>query len=166
MSLSAAQSLAAHHVLEGFSSGEPALDQWLIRRARANQVSGATRTFIACDGDRIAGYYALASGGVATMAATGRFRRNMPDPVPVVVLARLAVDLSWQGKGLGRSLFHDCTWRVSQAADLLGIRGIVVHAISPQAKDFYLRLGFDPSPLDPMMLMVTLGDIRQALGIG
>lgn len=166
MSLSAPQSLAAHRVLEGFSSGEPALDQWLIRRARANQVSGATRTFIACDGDRIAGYYALASGGVATVAATERFRRNMPDPVPVVVLARLAVDLSWQGKGLGRSLFHDCTSRVSQAADLLGIRGIVVHAISPQAKDFYLRLGFDPSPLDPMMLMVTLGDIRQALGIG
>ncbi|MBP7339200.1 MAG: GNAT family N-acetyltransferase, partial [Niveispirillum sp.] len=93
MSLSAPQPLAAH-VLEGFSSGEAALDPWLIRRARANQVSGATRTFIACDGDRIAGYYALASGGVATLAATGRFRRNMPDPVPVVVLARLAVDIS------------------------------------------------------------------------
>lgn len=87
----------------------------------------------------------------------------MPDPVPVAILARLAIDTSWQGRGLGRSLFQDCAHRVSQAADLMGIRGILVHALRPQARDFYLRLGFDPSPLDPMILMVRLDDIRAAL---
>jgi predicted N-acetyltransferase YhbS len=161
--LSAPVPLAGHHLLDGFRCGEPELDHWLIRRARTNQVSGATRTFVVCDDDRVVAYYALASGGVATLAATGRFRRNMPDPVPVAILARLAIDTSWQGRGLGRSLFQDCAHRVSQAADLMGIRGILVHALRPQARDFYLRLGFDPSPLDPMILMVRLDDIRAAL---
>jgi predicted N-acetyltransferase YhbS len=88
----------------------------------------------------------------------------MPNPVPVVVLARLAIDLTWQKRGLGRALMRDATSRVLQAADLIGIRGILVHAISEQAKDFYLALGFDPSPLEPLTLMVTLTDVRLILG--
>lgn len=87
----------------------------------------------------------------------------MPDPIPVVVLGRLAIDLSQQGKGLGRALFRDCALRVAHAADTIGIRGIVVHAISEEAKAFYMALGFDPSPVDPMMLMVTLGDIQESM---
>lgn len=87
----------------------------------------------------------------------------MPDPVPVVVLGRLTVDRAYQGHGIGSALFRDAALRVSQAADTIGIRGIVVHAISEQARKFYLALGFDPSPLDPMTLMVTLADIRTAL---
>ena len=109
------------------------------------------------------GYYALASGGIAVQSGVGRFRRNMPDPIPVAVLGRLAIDRSQQGRGLGRALFRDCAQRVAHAADTLGIRGIVVHAISDQAKAFYLALGFDPSPSDPLTLMVTLGDIRHLL---
>ena len=109
------------------------------------------------------GYYALASGSIAVQDAPGRFSRNMPNPIPVVVLARLAVDRAYQGRGLGRALFRDSARRVANAADAIGIRGVVVHAVSEQAKAFYLALGFDPSPRDPMTLMVTLPDLRAAL---
>lgn len=163
MTLSPPEPLADHHEIEEFNSGEASLDGWLRRRARANQVSGASRTFVVCEGKKVIGYYALASGAVTAEAAPGRFRRNMPDPIPVAVLARLAVDHGWQGKGLGRALFRDAARRVAQAADAIGIRDIVVHAISAEAKKFYLALGFDPSPREPMMLMVTLPDVRAAL---
>jgi predicted N-acetyltransferase YhbS len=139
------------------------LDDWLKRRARPNQVSGASRTFVACEGESVVGYYALASGSITVQDVTGRFRRNMPDPIPVVVLARLAVDRAYQGRGLGRALFRDSAWRIVNAADVIGIRGVIVHAISEQAKAFYLALGFDPSPRDPMTLMVTVSDLHAAL---
>jgi predicted N-acetyltransferase YhbS len=162
-SLSRAAPLADHHQVDDFHSGEPTLDDWLRRRARANQASGATRTFVVCDGEAVVGYYALASGAVALASVPGRFRRNMPDPVPVAILARLAVDHAYQGRGLGRALFRDGARRVAQAADAIGIRGIVVHAISEEARTFYLALGFDPCPHEPMTLAVTLADIRAAL---
>ncbi|MBN9244865.1 MAG: GNAT family N-acetyltransferase [Mesorhizobium sp.] len=163
MRVAAPEPLAAHHELEAFTSGVDGLDQWLTRRALKNQVSGASRTFVACDGRRVLAYYALASSAVAVDAAPGRFRRNMPDPVPVVVLGRLAVDQSLQGSGFGRALVRDAGKRVIQAADTIGIRGLVVHALSMEAKAFYERVGFEPSPLDPMMLLVTLDDLKSAL---
>ncbi|MFN3326859.1 MAG: GNAT family N-acetyltransferase [Bryobacteraceae bacterium] len=151
------------HDIGNFISGEPSLDEWLRRRARANQVSGASRTYVVCSGNtRVVAYYALASGVVTAKSAPGRFRRNMPDPIPVVVLARLAVDSEWQRQGIGRALFRDAAMRVTQAADVIGIRGIVVHAISEAARKFYLSLGFVPSTREPMTLMVTLGDIVAA----
>jgi len=149
------------HELNDFFSGVSSLDDWLKRRARANQVSGASRTFVVADQRKVVGYYALASGALAVASSVGRFRRNMPDPIPVAVLGRLAIDRAQQGRGLGRALFRDCALRVVHAADTIGIRGIVVHAISDQAKAFYQALGFDPSPADPMTLMVTLADIRR-----
>jgi GNAT superfamily N-acetyltransferase len=155
--------LADHHDIGDFSSGEASLDDWLRRRARANQVSGATRTYVVCEERRVIAYYALASGVVTAESAPGRFRRNMPSPIPVAVLARLAVHRDWQGRGIGRALFRDAARRVAHAADAIGIRGMVVHAISKEAKNFYLALGFDPSPREPMTLMVTLSDIRSAL---
>ena len=164
MPLSSPEPLSEAHELAEFSSGVASLDDWLNRRARANQVSGATRTFVVAESARLVGYYALASGGIAVTSSVGRFRRDMPDPIPVVVLGRLAVDQSQQGKGLGRALFQDCALRVAAAADTIGIRGIVVHAISEQAKAFYVALGFDPSPVESMTLMVTLQDIRQLIG--
>jgi GNAT superfamily N-acetyltransferase len=156
--------LGEAHNLDEFRCGETSLDEWLRRRARANQLSGATRTYVACEGQRVIGYYALASGIIAVEGAPGRFRRNMPNPIPVVVLARLAIDQRWHGKGLGRALFRDAARRVAQAADVIGIRGILVHALSEDAKKFYLALGFEPSPRESMTLMVTLADIRAALG--
>jgi GNAT superfamily N-acetyltransferase len=155
--------LAADHNLGDFASGEVSLDDWLRKRARANQASGASRTYVICEGLRVIGYYALASGAVALTGVPGRFRRNMPNPVPVVILGRLAVDRSWQGKGLGRALFRDAAQRVVQAAETIGIRGILVHAISEEARNFYLALGFEECPGQPMMLVVTLSDLRCAL---
>jgi GNAT superfamily N-acetyltransferase len=155
--------LADHHQLDDFSSGEASLDDWLKRLARANQASGASRTFVVCDGEKVGGYYAVASGAVTVESVPGRFGRNMPDPVPVAILARLAVHEAYQGRGLGRALFRDGARRVAQAADAIGIRGIVVHAISENARKFYLALGFDPSPREPMTLVVTLSDIRATL---
>jgi len=161
--LSPAAPLADHHEVDDFSSGEPSLDDWLRRRARANQASGATRTFVVCQGHKVVGYYALASGAVTVERVPGRFRRNMPDPIPVAILARLAVDQTYQGRGLGRALFRDGARRVAQAADAIGIRGIVVHAISEEALKFYVALGFDACPREPMTLVATLADIRAAL---
>jgi GNAT superfamily N-acetyltransferase len=163
-SLSSPDPLADDHQTEVFDSGEPVLDDWLRRRARANQASGAFRTYVVCEGKRVVvAYYALASGAVAQGTVSGRFRRNMPDPIPVVVLARLAVDTQYQGRGLGRALFRDAARRVAHAADTIGIRGIVVHAISEEARKFYIALGFEPCPAEEMTLVVTLRDIRATL---
>jgi GNAT superfamily N-acetyltransferase len=161
--IGAPQPIEAGHGLEDFDSGVAALDDWLRRRALANQGSGASRTYVICEERTVVGYYALASGAVDVAAATGRFRRNMPDPTPVAILARLAVDRRYHGQGLGRLLFRDAALRVLNAADAIGIRGILVHAISDEAAALYRALGFDPSPLDPMTLMVTLADVRASL---
>ena len=162
MTIAAPAPLVEHHVIEKFDCGVAALDDWLKRRARANASSGASHTYVACDGDRAVGYYSLAAGAVTQVATPGRFRRNMPDPIPVVVLGRLAIDRSHQGKGIGRALFRDAGLRVLQAADIIGIRGLLVDAISEKAKAFYLALGMTPSPLNPMTLMVTLSDLKAA----
>jgi GNAT superfamily N-acetyltransferase len=144
MNFTPPEPLAERHAISDFSCGTAALDDWLQRRALNNQNSGATRTFVLCIDERVVGYYALASGSINTQSVLGNFRRNMPDPIPVVILARLAIDRSCQGRGLGRAL----------------IRGIIVHAISAPAKDFYLALGFDVSPLEPMTLTIALKDLR------
>jgi GNAT superfamily N-acetyltransferase len=162
--LSRPEPLADAHELNDFFCGVDSLDDWLKRRARANQVSGASRSFVVADNHKVVGYYALASGAIAAASSVGRFRRNMPDPIPVAILGRLAIDRSQQGRGLGRALFRDCALRVAHAADTIGIRGVVVHAISDQAKAFYQELGFDRSPAEPMTLMVTLADIRNLSG--
>jgi GNAT superfamily N-acetyltransferase len=140
--LSPPEPLSDDHQTDTFDSSEPVLDDWLRRRARANQVSGASRTYVVCQGKRVVAYYALASGAIAQAGVPGKFRRNMPDPIPAVVLARLAVDRGYQGGGLGRALFRDAAHRVAHAADTIGIRGIVVHAISEEARKFYIALGF------------------------
>ena len=164
--LSAPEPLTDDHQIDSFDSGETVLDDWLRRRARANQATGASRTYVVCEGKRVVAYYAVASGAIAQAAAPGRFRRNMPDPIPVVVLARLAVDRNYQGRGLGRALFRDAARRVEHAAEAIGIRGIVVHAISEEARKFYIALGFDPCPAESMTLVVTLRDVRATLEPG
>ena len=163
--LSSPEPLSDDHQTESFDSGEPALDDWLRRRARANQASGASKTYVVCEERRVVAYYALAAGAIDQAAVPGRFGRNMPDPIPVVVLARLAVDRNHQGRGLGRALFRDAAHRIAHAADTIGIRGIVVHAISEEARKFYIALGFDPCPDEAMTLVVALRDILAALGI-
>ena len=158
--LQAPQLLTAEHLLGEFDSGVPSLDDWLRRRAMLNQAKGASRTYVASDTGRVVAFYALAVSAVSSGAAPGRFKRNMPDPIPVVVLGRLAIARSHQGRGLARALFQDSAQRVVHASDAIGIRGLLVHAISDEAKSFYLSLGLAPSPIEPMTLMATIDDLR------
>ena len=114
-------------------------------------------------GKRVVGYYALAAGAVAHAEAPGRVRRNMPDPVPVMVIGRLAIDQTAQGQALGSALLRDAVLRIVQAAEIAGIRAILVHAISERAKRFYEKSGFVASPIEPMTLMITVAEARKAL---
>ena len=151
------------HDVAAFESGVPELDDWLKKRALANEATGASRTYVVCADGRVVGYYALATGSVAHGQAPGRIRRNMPDPVPVMILGRLAVDRAWRGRDLGRSLLRDAVLRTLQAATIGGIRAILVHAISDDAKRFYQHYGFGASPVDPLTLMITLAEAEAAL---
>lgn len=144
------------HDLSLFQSGNDTLDEWLRRRARSNQVSGASRTYVVAEGQRVVGYYCLASGALDLADAPGPIRRNMPDPIPMAVLGRLAIDGDWQGKGLGAALLQDAVLRTTQAAAIMGIRGLLVHAISDEAKAFYEHYGFQCSPNHPMTLVLSL----------
>jgi GNAT superfamily N-acetyltransferase len=161
--LEAPRPLTSDDDLDSFSCGIAPLDHWLRRRARPNQAEGASRTFVCCAGKRVAGYYSLAAGSVLREAATGSVRRNMPEPVPVVLIGRLAVDKAWQGQGLGADLLRDAILRILGAAGTIGVRAILVHAISPEAKTFYEKYGFHASPLDPMTLMVTVAEAARMM---
>lgn len=155
--LSAPQPLVASHVISEFDCGEASLDDWLKRRALINQVSGASRTFVVTDQDnRVCGYYALAAGAVAHQLATGSLRRNMPDPIPVLILARLAVDHRTQGIKLGAGLLRDAVNRAESVAQNAGVRALVVHALNEKARAFYEYYGFSVSPIHPLTLMLRL----------
>jgi GNAT superfamily N-acetyltransferase len=158
--------LSPAHDLSGFDCGEPALDDWLRRRAWQNQASGASRTYLVCAGRRVVGYYTLAAGAVAHADAPGRIRRNMPDPVPVMVLGRLAVDKAFHGEGVGTGLLRDAVLRTVQAEEIVGIRAIMVHAISEAAKCFYEKYGFVASPTDPLTVMITVAEAAKWIGRG
>lgn len=161
LDLTAPQPLTDAHRLDGFSCGEPVLDDWLRRRAMANQVSGASRTFVVAGQDgRVYGYYAIAAGAVSHQMATGGVRRNMPDPIPVMVLARLAVDHGAQGIKLGGALLQDAVKRALVVAQNMGVRAVLVHALHDRAKLFYEHYGFQASPTDPMTLMLQLNSTR------
>jgi len=161
--IGAPEHLTPEHDLAAFDSGVAALDDWLRRHALANEQVGGSRTYVVCAGGRVVGYYALGAGGVAHTAAPGRVRRNMPDPVPVMILGRLAVDRAYQSRGLGVGLLRDAILRTLQAAEVGGIRAILVHAISEEARRFYERHGFVASPIDPMTLMITIAEAKKAL---
>jgi predicted N-acetyltransferase YhbS len=158
------EKLRSEHDSSEFDSGEPALDDWLRRRALNNETSGASRTYVVSMGSKVVGYYALSAGAIAHIHAPGRIKRNMPDPIPVVVLGRLAVDRNWHGKGIGIGLLRDAVLRAVQAAEIAGVRAILVHAISDAAKRFYEKYGFIASTLDPMTVMITIAEARKIIG--
>ena len=151
--------IADHHNFDTFNCGVASLDNWLKKRARSNERSRASRTYVLCDGDRVIGYYTLASGSLANKMAPGRIKRNRPDPIPVMVLGRLAIDREYQGNKLGDALLREAILRVLQVADLAGIKAILVHAISEDAKKFYSDRGFIVSPFEPMTLALPLASM-------
>lgn len=157
MKLHAPQPLTADHQLNTFNCGETSLDEWLKRRALLNQSNGASRTFVVVDESQLVmGYYALAAGAVHHQDATRPIRQNMPDPIPVMVLARLAVDIRTQGMQLGAGLLRDAVDRSLAVAKNTGVRALLVHALHERAKQFYLYFGFQASPVHPLTLMLRL----------
>ena len=155
--LSAPQPLTAAHLLDEFKCGEVVLDEWLKRRAMTNQISGASRTFVVQEQkNRVYGYYAMAAGAVSHQMATSAVRRDMPDPIPVMVLARLAVDHRAQGSKLGAALLQDAVNRAVVVSHNAGARALLVHALHDRAKAFYEHYGFQCSPFNPMTLMLKL----------
>jgi len=136
------------------------LDDWLKRRAFKNQAEGASRTYVVTNDDgTVLAYYALAAGSVIAAEATGAVRRNMPSPIPVVILARLAVDKSLQGNGFGKALLRDALLKTIQAADTIGVRALLIHALDEDAAAFYEKFGFSRSPADSLVLMVPLKSV-------
>jgi GNAT superfamily N-acetyltransferase len=149
--------LRPEHDLSSFSCKHESLNNWLVKRALANGASGASRTYVVCSGERlVVGYYALAAGALAAGAAPTRLRRNMPDPLPLIVLGRLAVDSAWAGRGIGSGLLKDAVLRSMQAAELIGVRALLCHALDQEAKRFYLERGFVESPLDSLIVLLGL----------
>jgi predicted N-acetyltransferase YhbS len=147
-----------------FDSGEPSLDEYLRNRALTNHLQGASRCFVSCRNDQVVGYYALASASIQHRDLTGRFRRNMPDSVPAILLSRLAVSHKEQGSGLGRDLLRDAIARSVRAADIVGVRALLVHALHDRARAFYLHFDFEPSPTDPLHLLLLMKNARTAMG--
>jgi GNAT superfamily N-acetyltransferase len=154
------------HMLDGFDSGVESLNVWLIEHARQAVAAGSARVFVMPDAEqhRVCGYYALAAAAVANEQATERARKGQPrHPIPAVLLARLAVDVSVQGRGIGAWLLQDAMRRALSASEAVGMRVLLVHALDDNARSFYERWGFEPSPTDPLNLQMLFKDIRKSL---
>lgn len=151
------------HRVDAFRCSKPELELWLKQRARKNQLEGASRTFVVCAGDEIVGYYALAAGAVLHEKVPGSTRCNMPDPIPVVVLGRLAVHSEWTGQGIGSGLLKDAVLRTVALAEQMGIRALFCHAIDEEAKQFYLHHGFVESPIEPLKVVLNIAKLAKGL---
>lgn len=156
--------IAPEHRLDAFDCGAPSLDAWLKRRAFRNQFCRTSRTFVTCEEDRVVGYYSLALGLLATAQPVRRRRGHSFSPIPIVVLGRVAVDRRCQACGLGRALVYDAVTRVAAAAEAIDVVGVVAHAVSAEARQFYLRLGFKHSTDDERSLILPLADLATILG--
>jgi GNAT superfamily N-acetyltransferase len=152
------------HNVETFDCVTHILNDWLKKRAYQNEVQGVSRTYVVCYENLVVGYYSLANGCVFHADAPGKVKRNMPNPIPAMILGRLAVDLNHQGKGIGIGLVQDAVKRTLQASEIAGIRVILVHALNDTAKQFYQeKCGFKVSPVNDLTLMVLLKDIKASL---
>ncbi|MGP0029770.1 MAG: GNAT family N-acetyltransferase [Acidimicrobiales bacterium] len=153
--------LTGDHVLERFDCGKPALDEWLRNRALANQASGASRTWVVVEESfsDVVAYYASSTASIMRSAAPTRVRKNQPEQIPAILLARMAVDRRHTGMGLGAALLKHFMLKALEVAQSVGVRVILIHAKDDAAKDFYSHYGFVESPFDPLTLMLLLGDL-------
>ena len=151
--------IQSSHDVSSFDCGNPLLNDWLKRRALANHSGGATRCYVVTQANAVVAYYAMSAGAVAASQATGNVKRNMPDPIPVLVLARLAIDQRYQSQGLGKALLKDAVLRAMRVARDVGVWALLVHAIDSSAEAFYLKHGFGASPMAPLTLMLRLPEI-------
>jgi GNAT superfamily N-acetyltransferase len=159
------EKLRPDHPIEGFDCGREELNRYLLRYAWVNQQAGAAQTYVGLVGDAIIGYHTLAVGEVSREEAPERLTKGLArHPVPIMLLARLAVDRRWQAKGVGKALLKDAMQRTLQAADIAGIRAFAVHAKDEDARKFYEKFDFIHSPTDPMHLFVLIKDVRRMLG--
>lgn len=165
MAWTAPEPLAAHHLLDGFDCGKPTLNDWLLRHARQAQGGGSVRTFVACEDNRAAGYFSLTVGQVDTLDAPERLRKGMGQyAIPVVILARLAVDKREHGRGIGTGLLKDAIRRTLLIAEQAGIRALLTHPLDEAAAQFYRRFGFEASVLREQQLLLLLKDARRWVG--
>jgi len=165
VSLANPAALADHHHLEGFDCGKLALNEWLLRHARQARASGSANTFVVANNQRVLGYYSLTVGQIDTLDAPERIRKGMGQyPIPVVILARMAVALDYQGRGVGVGLLQDAIRRTLTIADEVGIRALLTHPIDAEAAHFYGRFGFIASPLQAQQYLLLLKDARKLLG--
>jgi GNAT superfamily N-acetyltransferase len=155
--------ISVEHEITSFDCGEPSLNSWLKSRAIKNNISGASRCFVICDKKKVVGYYCLSAGAITRESAPKIMRRNMPDLLPVLVLGRLAIDRKYHNKGLGSALLRDAMIRSVNVAEDAGVFAILIHALSEQAKRFYISRGFGESPLQSMTLFMTIETIRTIL---
>jgi len=155
--------IRADHALTNFDSGEASLNDWLKRRALKNHATGASRCFVLCVGADVIAYYSLSAGAISHASAPKTMRRNMPDPLPILLLGRLAVDQRYHNQGIGQALLRDAMLRAVNVASEAGVFALLVHALSDAARQFYLSRGFVESPLQPMTLLMTIETIRLIL---
>lgn len=155
------EKLLRDHDLTRFDCGKVALTDWLTRYAWTNQQADAAKTYVARRGNRVVGYYSLVASSVRRSDAPERIAKGLANhPIGVILLARLAIDQSEKGHGLGKALLKDALLRTAQAAEIVGVRALLVHAIDEEARRFYLHFNFEPAPVDPMHLMLLIKDLR------
>ena len=157
------QSISPEHILENFDCGETSLNDWLRKRALKNDLSDASRTYVVCSENVVVAYYSLHLGCIQNSQAVRKIKRNMPDPIPAIVLGRLAVDRLHQGKGLARALIKDMFLRAIQVSDLAGTKAVLVKALNEKVTAFYQSFGFVQSKTDPFLLMKAIAEVRASL---
>ncbi|MDJ0675383.1 MAG: GNAT family N-acetyltransferase [Calothrix sp. MO_167.B42] len=157
------QPLTSKHNVSDFKSKSEPLNKWLKEKALKNHEGDTARTYVVTVENQVIGYYCLAASSVARLTATSKVKRNAPDSIPCMLIGRLAVDVEWEGRGIGSGLLRDAIFRTLNVAEIAGVRCILVHAKDEESKNFYLKRRFQESPVQPLTLMMTLKDIRASL---
>jgi len=165
MGITTPEPISPNHNFANFTCGKSVLDNWLIKKALKNQTDGSSRTFVVMDSDidQVVGYYCISTGSVSHELAPGNVRRNMPDPIPIILLGRLAVHVDYAHQGIGRGLMKDCYKRVASVAEQIGVRALMVHALDDESRGYYLNLGFRESTIQERTLMIRMKDIVASL---